>query len=174
MHIAIILELSDRLNPALKHMQEVFKKKSEDFSSMSTFGPTTLSQEFSGCIHQISMNIEGLKTCQSHLYQLTIDDKGVGTPEGFGEEVACSLEFLTNLPFIDVPNKFEELNTYNIFIHLYHYLHVKEAKESILCILSLRFLNTLLLSSSHSLFIFSFYFIFLLLVNTCEPFIKAQ
>jgi len=99
-------------------MQEVFKKKSEDFSSMSTFGPTTLSQEFSRYINQISMNIEGLTACQTHLYQLTIDDKGVGTPEGFGEQVAWYLKFLTNGPFVDVPNKFEELNAYNIMVEL--------------------------------------------------------
>jgi len=61
------------------------------------------------------MNIEGLKTCQSRLYQLAIDDTGVGkginAREGFGEYVAQRLACLTGFSFIDIPNKSEELNT---------------------------------------------------------------
>ncbi len=68
------------------------------------------------------MNIERLKTCQSSLCQLAIDDAAVGTeintPKAFGESVAQYLTDLTNFPFINVLNKFEELNTYNRMVEL--------------------------------------------------------
>jgi fumarate hydratase class II len=54
---------------------------------MSTFGqthlqdavPMSLGEELSGYIHQISMTIEDLTTCQSRLYQLPDDDTTLGT-----------------------------------------------------------------------------------------------
>jgi fumarate hydratase class II len=39
-----------------------------------------------------------------------------GTSESFGNFVACSLTGLTGFPFINVSNKFQELNTYNIMV----------------------------------------------------------
>jgi fumarate hydratase class II len=68
------------------------------------------------------MNIERLKTCQSSLYQLAIDDTAVGTeintPKAFGESVVQCLTGLTDVTFINVLNKFEELNTYNRMVEL--------------------------------------------------------
>jgi fumarate hydratase class II len=56
MHVAVMLELNHGLYPALEHLQKVLKEKSEDFSSISSFGPThlpdavlkTLDQAFAG------------------------------------------------------------------------------------------------------------------------------
>jgi fumarate hydratase class II len=130
MHIAAALELNHRLYPALKHLHQELKKKSEDFSEIYKIGrthlqdavPMTLGQEFSGYAHQIAMNIERLKTCEPRLYELAIGGTAVGTginsPKGFGELVARTLKDLTNLPFVDAPNKFEALATHDTMVEL--------------------------------------------------------
>ncbi|CAF0788305.1 unnamed protein product [Rotaria sordida] len=130
MHVAAALELNRRLYPALKHLHDALKKKSEDFSSIYKIGrthlqdavPMTLGQEFSGYTHQVAMSIERLKTCEPRLYELAIGGTAVGTgintPKGFGKFVAQTLKDLTKLPFIDAPNKFEALATHDTMVEL--------------------------------------------------------
>ena len=82
----------------------------------------TLGQEFSGYTHQVAMSIERLKTSEPRLYELAIGGTAVGTgintPKGFGRFVADELKKLTNLPFIDAPNKFEALATHDTMVEL--------------------------------------------------------
>ena len=130
MHIAAALELQRRLHPALKHLHDALKKKSEEFASIYKIGrthlqdavPMTLGQEFSGYTHQVAMGIERLKTCESRLYELAIGGTAVGTgintPKGFGKFVAQALKDLTHLPFVDAPNKFEALATHDTMVEL--------------------------------------------------------
>ncbi len=130
MHIAAALELNRRLYPALEHLHQELKKKSEDFSSIYKIGrthlqdavPMTLGQEFSAYTHQIAMSIQRLKTCEPRLYELAIGGTAVGTginaPKGFGKLVAQTLNELTQLPFIDAPNKFEALATHDTMVEL--------------------------------------------------------
>ncbi|CAF0852848.1 unnamed protein product [Adineta ricciae] len=130
MHIAAALELKRRLHPALKHLHDALKKKSDDFASIYKIGrthlqdavPMTLGQEFSGYTHQVAMSMERLKTCEPRLYELAIGGTAVGTgintPKGFGRFVADELKNLTNLPFIDAPNKFEALATHDTMVEL--------------------------------------------------------
>ena len=130
MHIAAALELKRRLHPALKHLHDALKKKSDEFASIYKIGrthlqdavPMTLGQEFSGYTHQVAMSMERLKTCEPRLYELAIGGTAVGTgintPKGFGRFVADELKNLTNLPFIDAPNKFEALATHDTMVEL--------------------------------------------------------
>ncbi len=82
----------------------------------------TLGQEFSGYTHQIAMSIERLKTCEPRLYQLAIGGTAIGTgintPKGFGKFVAQTLNELTQLPFVDAPNKFEALATHDTMVEM--------------------------------------------------------
>ncbi|CAF4435591.1 unnamed protein product, partial [Adineta steineri] len=79
-------------------------------------------QEFSRYTHQIAMGIERLKTSQTRLCELAIGGTAVGTgintPKGFGKFVAKTLNELTQLPFIDAPNKFEALATHDTMVEL--------------------------------------------------------
>jgi fumarate hydratase class II len=130
MHIAVVLALNDQLYPALEYVHQELKKKSEDFSSiykrdqtyLQDAVPMTSGQEFSAYTHQIAMIIERLKTCELRLYELPIGGTAVGTgintSEDFGKCVAKQLKSLTRIPFIDVSNKFQELNTYDIMVEL--------------------------------------------------------
>ncbi|CAF1468763.1 unnamed protein product [Adineta ricciae] len=130
MHIAVALEITRRLYPALKHLHSKLKMKSEKFSSIYKIGrthlqdavPMTLGQEFSGYTHQVAMNIERLQTCETRLYQLAIGGTAVGTgintPKGFGKFVSQTLAELTQLPFVDAPNKFEALATHDTMVEL--------------------------------------------------------
>ncbi|CAF1087902.1 unnamed protein product [Adineta steineri] len=130
MHVAAILELQRRLYPALTYLHTELKKKSDEFASIYKIGrthlqdavPMTLGQEFSGYTHQIAMGIERLKTSQTRLCELAIGGTAVGTgintPKGFGKFVAKTLNELTQLPFIDAPNKFEALATHDTMVEL--------------------------------------------------------
>jgi fumarate hydratase class II len=130
MHIAVVLELDRRLYPALKHLHAELKTKSEEFSSIYKIGrthlqdavPMTLGQEFSAYTHQVLMGIERIKTCEKRLYELAIGGTAVGTglntPKGFGKFVAQTLNELTQLPFIDAPNKFEALATHDTMVEV--------------------------------------------------------
>jgi fumarate hydratase class II len=84
--------------------------------------PETAGQDISGYVHKILINIECLKTCQTHLCKLAIDDTrattNIDTQGHFGKSAAKTLKDLTGCSFIHVPNKFEEINTYNVMMDL--------------------------------------------------------
>lgn len=148
MHVAAALEIQRSLHPALKHLHDALKKKSEEFASIYKIGrthlqdavPMTLGQEFSGYAHQVAMGIERLKTCESRLYELAIGGTAVGTgintPKGFGKFVAQELKNLTNLPFVDAPNKFEALATHDTMVEVSGVLNtiaVSLSESSVYC-----------------------------------------
>ena len=130
MHIAVVLELNRRLYPALNHLYQALKTKSEDFATVYKIGrthlqdavPMTLGQGFSAYTHQVAMGIERLKTCQTRLYELAIGGTAVGTgintQKGFGKLVAQTLTELTQFPFVDAPNKFEALATHDTMVEV--------------------------------------------------------
>ncbi|CAM4868159.1 unnamed protein product [Rotaria socialis] len=130
MHIATVLELNRRLYPALNSLHSALKKKSDEFSLIYKIGrthlqdavPMTLGQEFSAYAHQIAMNIERLKTSQIRLSELAIGGTAVGTginaPKDFGKFVAQILTELTQVSFLDAPNKFEALATHDTMVEL--------------------------------------------------------
>ena len=121
MHIATALQLNSHLYPQLECLQKGLQKKSADFSQLpvdTTHSPDAvrkdISEEFYGYINEIFLNIKYLKTCQSRLYQLPLDD----TPRGFAKFVVRELAHLTRLELNDAPEKFDELKTYNIMLEL--------------------------------------------------------
>ncbi|CAF4032028.1 unnamed protein product, partial [Rotaria magnacalcarata] len=93
MCIAVLLELDSQLYVAMRKLHNAFEKY----------------EELSIYAHQVTVGIQRLKTCEPRLLELPVNDMvmstGIKTPE-------------TGLTFVDVSNKFEDFNTYNIMTEL--------------------------------------------------------
>jgi fumarate hydratase class II len=121
MHIAAALEISQRLVPALTHLQAALKDKTKAFASIVKIGrthtqdatPLTLGQEFSGYAAQVASGIARVKTGLKELYPLAQGGTAVGTglnaKRAFAKLFAKTIATSTGLPFVTAPNKFEAL-----------------------------------------------------------------
>ena len=121
MHIAAAEEISQRLLPALAHLQAALKAKTREFRSIVKIGrthtqdatPLTLGQEFSGYAAQVTSGIARVKAGLKELYPLAQGGTAVGTglnaKRGFAKAFAKRVATITGLPFVSAPNKFEAL-----------------------------------------------------------------
>jgi fumarate hydratase class II len=131
MHVAALEELTNRLLPALKHLEAALKSKATGFSAIVKIGrthtqdatPLTLGQEFSGYAAQISACISRVEMTMDGLCELAQGGTAVGTglnshPE-FGTLFASHMATLTGLPFRSAANKFSALAAHDacIFAH---------------------------------------------------------
>jgi fumarate hydratase, class II len=131
MHIAAAQEISQRLMPALAHLQDALAKKSRQFARIVKIGrthtqdatPLTLGQEFSGYAAQVKNGIVRTRLALKELYPLAQGGTAVGTglnakPQ-FAKRVAHRIAVLTRLPFTSAPNKFEALAAHDaiVFAH---------------------------------------------------------
>jgi fumarate hydratase class II len=131
MHIAAALEISQRLIPALAHLQSALKAKTKAFASIVKIGrthtqdatPLTLGQEFSGYAAQVTSGIARVKTGLKELYPLAQGGTAVGTglnaKRAFAKLFAKKVAAITGLPFVTAPNKFEALASHGalVFAH---------------------------------------------------------
>jgi fumarate hydratase, class II len=131
MHIAAALEISQRLLPALTHLQKALQAKTKQFHSIVKIGrthtqdatPLTLGQEFSGYTAQVTSGIARVKSGLKELYPLAQGGTAVGTglnaKRGFAKLFAKKAAALTGLPFVSAPNKFEALASHGalVFAH---------------------------------------------------------
>jgi fumarate hydratase, class II len=131
MHIAAVLEIQQRLLPALVHLQAALKKKTKEFHSIVKIGrthtqdatPLTLGQEFSGYAAQVTSGIARIKTSLKELYPLAQGGTAVGTglnsKRAFAKAFAKRVAVITGLPFVTAPNKFEALASHGalVFAH---------------------------------------------------------
>ena len=131
MHIAAALEISQRLVPALTHLQAALKKKTRDFRAIVKIGrthtqdatPLTLGQEFSGYAAQVTSGIARVKIGIKELYPLAQGGTAVGTglnaKRAFAKLFAKKVAAVTGLPFVSAPNKFEALASHGalVFTH---------------------------------------------------------
>jgi fumarate hydratase, class II len=131
MHIAAALEISQRLLPALTHLQKALQAKTKQFHSIVKIGrthtqdatPLTLGQEFSGYAAQVTSGIARVKTGLKELYPLAQGGTAVGTglnaKRGFAKLFAKKAAAITGLPFVSAPNKFEALASHGalVFAH---------------------------------------------------------
>ena len=121
MHIATVMQVHEKLIPALKKMHNSLENKSKDWKKIVKIGrthlqdatPITLGQEFSGYAYQVQYSIDRVETSLEKIYFLAQGGTAVGTginckPDfaiKFAEEVAS----FTKQPFKTAPNKFEAL-----------------------------------------------------------------
>ncbi|KAL4237801.1 hypothetical protein ACF0H5_002513 [Mactra antiquata] len=136
MHIAVAMEINERLLPGLQLLHDALKQKSEEFSEIVKIGrthtqdatPLTLGQEFSGYVYQMYNGIERVKNTLPRLYQLAAGGTAVGTglnaKVGFAEDVAAKIAEFTGIPFVTAPNKFESLAAHDAMVEVHGSLNV--------------------------------------------------
>ncbi len=128
MHVACAEQIVSDLLPALKHLHEALKAKSEAWAQIIKIGrthtqdatPLTLGQEFGGYTQQVENGIERIEQTLPKLMQLAQGGTAVGTglnaPIGFAEGVAEAIAAITGLPFTTAPNKFEALAAHDAMV----------------------------------------------------------
>jgi fumarate hydratase class II len=111
--------------PGVELLRNTLAKKSAEFKDIVKTGrthlmdatPLTLGQEFSGYVSQLDHGIQALKNTLPHLSELALGGTAVGTglnaPKGYDDLVAKKIAWLTGLPFITAPNKFESLSSHD-------------------------------------------------------------
>ena len=130
MHIALALETTERLMPAMDGLHQTLNAKAEEFKDIVKIGrthlqdatPMTLGQEFSGFAHMTGENIERLKKSLNQIYDLAQGGTAVGTglnaPHGFDVLFAEEVSTITGLPFRTCPNKFYALASEDALVNL--------------------------------------------------------
>jgi fumarate hydratase class II len=131
MHIAAVVEITDRLVPAVTRLRDSLDVKAREYAGIVKIGrthlmdavPLTLGQEFSGYVAQLDADLTRLQLVLGGLYELAAGGTAVGTglnthPE-FGERVAAVISSLTGKPFVTAPNKFAALAGHDalVFAH---------------------------------------------------------
>lgn len=131
MHIAAVLEVHERLLPALEHLQAAMEKKVESFASIVKIGrthtqdatPLTLGQEFSGYLAALEYGEKRIADSLEDVYALAQGGTAVGTglnaPVGFAEAFADRVSEITSLPFRTAENKFEALASHGALTDLH-------------------------------------------------------
>jgi len=128
MHIAAVVEITDRLVPSLRRLRDALDAKAKAYVNVTKIGrthlmdavPLTLGQEFSGYVAQLDADLERLELVLGGLYELAAGGTAVGTglnthPE-FGERVAAAIATLTGKPFVTAPNKFAALAAHDALV----------------------------------------------------------
>lgn len=131
LHIAAVMELEDRLLPAIDVLKDTFKKLERENEGIVKSGRTHLqdavpiqfSQEISGWRTSLERDKEMLVSSLPYLKQLALGGTAVGTglnaPEGFDVKVAEEVSALTGKQFVTAPNKFHALTSKDeiVFAH---------------------------------------------------------
>jgi len=131
MHIAVAIESTKILLPALEHLINMLGKKMHEFDTIIKIGrthtqdatPITLGQEFSGYHASLRYGKSRLEEALQGVFYLAQGGTAVGTglnaPKGFAEKFASEIATLTGLPFKTAANKFEALASHGALNH-YH------------------------------------------------------
>jgi fumarate hydratase class II len=128
MHIATVIEIEDRLLPALARLHGALAEKAAEFDKIIKIGrthtqdatPLTLGQEFSGYAAQVQGVIDGARRTLPELYQLAQGGTAVGTglnaPVGFAERFAEEVADLTGKAFVTMSNKLAGLAAHDALV----------------------------------------------------------
>ncbi len=118
MHIAVGVNATQRLIPAVQALHDAIVAKSEEWADIVKIGrthmqdatPLTLGQEWSGYAGMLADDIGRLEHALGDVYHLALGGTAVGTginaAPGFAEAVAAEIATLTGLPYVTAPNKF--------------------------------------------------------------------
>ncbi len=131
MHIAAVMEMEDRLLPALDALTAVLKGLEAENTDVVKSGrthlqdavPITLAQEISGWRSSLEQDRALLELALPPLRQLALGGTAVGTglnaPQGFDRAVAQAAAELTGKAFVTAPNKFHALTSKDelVFAH---------------------------------------------------------
>jgi fumarate hydratase class II len=118
MNIAVAVNVTKRLIPAVTELRDMFKQKADGWQNIIKIGrthmqdatPLTLGQEWSGYVGMLTDDLERLEDSLKGVYRLALGGTAVGTglnsAPDFAEKAADEIANLTNLPFVTAPNKF--------------------------------------------------------------------
>jgi len=121
MHVAAVVETTERLLPALDRLFVSLDSKAKEYASIIKIGrthtqdatPVTLGQEFSGYAAALELSKKRIGDALDGVYALAQGGTAVGTglnaPEGFDTAIAAEIATLTGEPFRTATNKFEAL-----------------------------------------------------------------
>lgn len=121
MHIAAAVEATQRLLPALHHLERGFAECVRKYDKLVKIGrthlqdatPLTVGQEFSGFQYMVMNGIRRIESALPAVLELaqggTAVGTGINTYKGFAEQFASEVAKITGLPFKTSPNKFEAL-----------------------------------------------------------------
>ena len=130
MHIATAMSAHQVLLPSLEKLLKSLEARVTKFEGIIKIGrthtqdatPLTLSQEFSGYAHQVSMGIKRVKRALEDIYELaqggTAVGTGLNTTQGWDKMVADNMAAITGLPFVTAPNKFEALAAHDAMVEM--------------------------------------------------------
>jgi len=131
MHIAAVVEITDRLIPSVRRLRDALNVKAEAYTDVVKIGrthlmdavPLTLGQEFSGYVSQLDAGVERLELVLGGLCELAAGGSAVGTGlnthREYAERVADKIAAMTGKPFVTAPNKFAALAAHDalVFAH---------------------------------------------------------
>ena len=128
MHIAVVIELNERLFPGVTKLRNTLNDKAEAFKDIVKVGrthlqdatPITLGQEVSGWVAQIDYCLGEVRHALTGLYELAIGGTAVGTglnahPQ-FGDLAAKYMGEETGYPFVSAPNKFANMSSHDALV----------------------------------------------------------
>jgi fumarate hydratase class II len=130
MHIAAVVNVKQRLLPAVKQLHDAIDAKAKEWKDIVKIGrthmqdatPLTLGQEWSGYACMLQDNVDRIEEALKGVYRLTLGGTAVGTgvnaPPGYAEAVAAEIAVLTDLPFVTAPNKFATQGAHDALVQL--------------------------------------------------------
>ena len=129
MHIAAVLDVENKLIPAIDALLNTLTEKSERYNNVVKIGrthlqdatPLTLGQEISGWSAMLANNLAQITESLEYVRNLAAGGTAVGTginaPADFGEKVAERISIRTNSQFHSAPNKFHALTSHDALVH---------------------------------------------------------
>ena len=131
MHIAAVIEINEKLLPAIDLLIATFKKLEKENKDVVKSGrthlqdavPISFAQEISGWRGMLESSCDEIKASLSDLGKLALGGTAVGTglncPRGFDRMVARNISDITGYNFKTAPNKFQALSAKNelVFAH---------------------------------------------------------
>lgn len=129
MHIAVVMELQQRLFPAVTQLRDTLAGKAAEYVAVVKTGrthlqdatPITLGQEIGAWVSQLEFGLQTVRATLPGLYDLAIGGTAVGTglnahPQ-FGERAAAYIAALTGQPFRSADDKFFALAAHDALVN---------------------------------------------------------
>ena len=119
MHIAAVVEITDRLAPAVTRLRDALHSKADAYAGIVKIGrthlmdavPLTLGQEFSGYVAQLTADLERISVTLPGLYELALGGTAVGTGLNthveFARRTIAAIAQETGVGLREAPNHFE-------------------------------------------------------------------
>lgn len=129
MHIAAVTQIEERLLPALFHLEETFRRLSDQYAKIIKIGrthlqdatPLTLGQEISGWLAMLEQTESMIQSSLDYVKEIALGGTAVGTGlnthPAFAEKAAEKISMLSGMEFVTAPNKFHALTSKDALVN---------------------------------------------------------